>query len=67
MNFNASVFEHYTDEQIHNVLVYVETAVNNGKYHNSDYDLHCEWMLTGDIKENIKRFMYLLKYLERED
>lgn len=67
MKLSASVFEHYTEEQIFNVLDYVENMVNNNTYHNSDYDLHCEWLITGDIKENIKRFMYLNKKLERED
>jgi len=63
----TSVFEHYTDEQISDVLIYVENIVNSGTYHNRDYDLHSEWLTTGDIKYNIKRFTYILNKLERED
>jgi hypothetical protein len=63
----TSVFDHYTEEQICAVLAYAENAVNNNTYHNSDYDLHCEWLITGDIRENIKRFVYLINKLERGD
>lgn len=64
---SKSVLSLYEDEQISNVLFYVEEKVNSNTNSNEDYDMHCEWLITGDIRYNIKHFKYILRLLESED
>lgn len=63
---NNSALDLYTEEQILLVLDYVDTRINNGIDNNNDYWLNAEWLIEGNIKENIKYFNFLYKKLSKE-
>lgn len=62
-----SILQLYDEDDILLVLDYLDEQIRLNIATNKEYKLHIEWLMKGNIRNNIKQFEYLLEFLTKGD